>query len=81
VGADVLEHLPARGATEDDVLGLVDHRRALAQLEDEQRNVLRLLFHDELTLQQIADRIGCDVLDVARVRNQALATMRAWLTG
>ena len=56
-------------------------RRALAALPGEGRELLRLRFVDELTQQQIADRLGTSQMQVSRLLSRVLRRLRTHMLG
>ncbi|MPV49571.1 sigma-70 family RNA polymerase sigma factor [Pseudactinotalea sp. HY160] len=58
---------------------LLDLRRVLAALSARERTLIRLRFFDELTQQQIAERLGISQIQVSRRLTRVLARLRATL--
>jgi RNA polymerase sigma-B factor len=50
---------------------------ALAALSDRDRLILRLRFIEDLTQQEIAERVGCSQMQVSRLLRRSLARLRA----
>jgi RNA polymerase sigma-B factor len=51
--------------------------RLMEQLDDREREILRLRFHEDLTQSEIGDRIGCSQMHVSRLARRALAKLSA----
>ena len=51
--------------------------RLLKPLDDREREILRLRFHEDLTQSEIGDRIGCSQMHVSRLVRGALAKLSA----
>ncbi|QHC62256.1 sigma-70 family RNA polymerase sigma factor [Rathayibacter festucae] len=64
---------------EDEDLAAIDRRhglaRALAELENGQRELLRMRFVEEMTQQQIADALGTTQMQVSRLQRRILAQL------
>lgn len=52
-------------------------QQLLAQLDERERRILALRFHDDLTQQAIADQIGISQMHVSRLLRDSLAKLRA----
>ena len=61
----------------DAVIDVETVRPLIAALPDRQRTVLVLRFFENLTQTQIAERVGCSQMHVARLLAQALRTLRS----
>ena len=60
----------------DSLADSLDLRRALAQLSDRDRTLVRLRFVDELTQQEVGRRLGVSQMQVSRLLVRVLATLR-----
>ncbi|WP_236720166.1 sigma-70 family RNA polymerase sigma factor [Rathayibacter sp. VKM Ac-2630] len=64
---------------DDDNLAAIDRRHglatALAELEDAQRELLRMRFVEEMTQQQIAEALGTTQMQVSRLQRRILAQL------
>ena len=49
--------------------------RLMEQLDDREREILRLRFHEDLTQSEIGERIGCSQMHVSRLARRALAKL------
>lgn len=72
LGADDLELLRADGRLEV--------QRILAALPRREQLILRMRFYDEMTQQQIAERLGVSQMQISRLLARVLAQLRADLT-
>ena len=55
----------------------VTAERLMEQLDDREREILRLRFHDDLTQSEIGERVGCSQMHVSRLVRGALAKLSA----
>jgi RNA polymerase sigma-B factor len=60
----------------DSLADSLDLRRALAQLPERDRRLVRLRFVDELTQQEVGRRLGVSQMQVSRLLVRVLATLR-----
>jgi RNA polymerase sigma-B factor len=71
--------LVERSGTESSIESLADSldlRRAVAQLPERDRRLVRLRFVDELTQQEVGRRLGVSQMQVSRLLVRVLATLR-----
>ena len=58
----------------------ISKRRLLEHLDDREREIVELRFYDELTQQEIADRVGVSQMHVSRLLRGALEELRRHYT-
>lgn len=82
---DVLERGDDRAVAPDEAVARADDaravRRALAQLTDRCRELLTLLFHAELSYDEITEVMGMPIGSIGPTRQRCLASMAAHLDG
>ena len=78
-GTTVGDHLLVTDGPADTIEVRDALRRALVQLTDRQRMVLRLRYVDELTQSQIGERIGVSQMQVSRILRNILDILRSQL--
>lgn len=80
-GCEVGDLVGAPDGKVEQVPERVSLRPALERLPVRERQLIRWRFFDELTQQQIADRLGVSQMHVSRLLSSTLAAIRAWLEG
>ena len=69
---------------DDASYALAEHRDAIARsmrsLSDDEREVLRLRFAQDLSQREIGERVGCSQMQVSRLLRRALANLKAEAT-
>ncbi|BCJ34134.1 hypothetical protein Athai_16370 [Actinocatenispora thailandica] len=80
-GSEVGDLVGAADESVEQVPERVSLRPALERLPVRERQLIRWRFFDELTQQQIADRLGVSQMHISRLLSSTLAAIRAWLEG